>query len=150
MVSHLDALLGPTFRRFCESYEQNNARELISSADDLAQQARELSNVSGRQLSSTFWHLVIKPIASHVSRLIEEGSRRSEIATAPSLKLATGVQKADLAKVNSQIRVLCRLSNRGQGRASQVRVAAELPKSVMELELLDPLGPFELDGSSGE
>jgi len=149
ILGEIDVLLGPAFRKFCESCERQDMRGIIKRASDLRDQAKRFCSSSGPRMNSVLWNLVVIPIAHHVVKLLDEGSRQSEASTTPSLKLAADVLKLDLMRLDREMSFPCRLRNQGEGRALSIMAEPDLSGlPVAELNILDPRNPFEIDGDS--
>src|SRR5262249_5293533 len=148
ILSEIDVLLGPAFRKFCEACERQDTKEVIKRAPDIRELAQRYSSSSGIKTNSTLWHLTVSRIAKHTLHLVEEGSARSRAATIPSLGLATKVFKMDLTRPHRQMALSARLVNKGEGRAINVVLEAVATTPSVELVLLDPSKSFEISGES--
>jgi AAA domain-containing protein len=148
LLRDLDILLGPAFRKFCETCERHDGPATIRRATELREQLQRYAIAGETRRQSTLWKGVIEPVIQHLGRLLDEGTARSEASTAPDLKLATSALKLDLSQPNRQMAVSCRLLNRGQGRAVRVRLERLNVPLPIELEVLDPKLPFDLAGNA--
>ncbi len=147
ILANIDRLLGPAFRKFCESCERHEDSNVIRRVPEIREQLAASGSVSNELRSySRLWHEIVQPVFQHIEVLLDEGLRRSEIAASPSLSLAEGVVKLDLTGRGPQP-FSCRLLNRGDGRALEV---AGVPASQgsIKLDILDPSQPFEVGGRS--
>ena len=148
ILSEVDILLGSTFRKFCESCERQDTKSTIKRAPDLKEQAVRILSSAKTRGDSVLWNLIVVKITRHVLKLVEEGSSRSEAAITPSLKLVSSIIKLDLSRINREMSFSCRLINRGEGRALKVTMEAEPLGLPIEIRVLYPKGPFEIDGLS--
>jgi len=148
ILSEIDILLGSTFRKFCESCERQETKGIIKRGPDLREQALRILSSTEARTDSVFWNLIIDRMARHVLKLVDEGSRRSEAAITPSLKLVSGIIKLDLSRVGREMTFSCRLINQGEGRASKVIIEPDLSGLPIAIRVVEPKGPFEIDGLS--
>ena len=148
ILNEVDILLGAAFRKFCESCERQEMKDIIKRAPDLREHAQRLCSYREPRTNSVLWNLVVARIAQHIVKLVDEGSRQSEAATTPSLKLASSIFKLDLFKCGREMTFSCRLMNHGEGRASKVTVEPDISGLPLELRILEPKGPFEIGGGS--
>jgi hypothetical protein len=148
-LRELDILLGVSFRKFCESCERHASQDTARRADELRTQTERLLTASGHTRSySMLWSTVVKPVVTHVSDLVEEGTRQSEELNRPSLGIVRGPLKVDLGTCGRPTTVSCRLLNNGHGRALRVDMVVNTTDLPVEVELVEPSRPFELAGSS--
>ncbi len=150
ILGEIDMLLGPAFRKFCESCERQDTGGILKRVPDIKEQAQRSSLPSGSRANSTLWHLTVGRIARHILQLAEEGSQKSVVATTPSLKLATNIFKLDLSIVNREMTFFCRLANRNEGRASNVKMKPDPLVLKVQLKILDPREPFDIGGKSDQ
>lgn len=148
ILSDLDILLGTTFRKFCECCEQQNTKGIINRAPGLNEQVKKILTSSRLRENSVIWNLIIEKTARHVLNLIDEGIRRSKIEITPSLRLASSNLKLDLFRLRKEMTFSNRLENQGRGRALNINMIADLSREVGKIRILEPNGPFEIDGSS--
>lgn len=152
ILTEVDFLLGPAFRKFCESYEDHDTRGLIRRAPELRKQALQAYALNDdrakRRQNSTLWHLVANRIARHIVAIVDEEIGRSEAATTPALRLATSILKLDLSRCEREMTFSCRLVNAGEGRASKVTVVPDLAGVPGVLRILEPSGEFDVGGNS--
>jgi hypothetical protein len=148
LLSDIDKLLGAAFRKFCESCERLETKGIIKRAPDLKDQAQQVSSSSDQRRNSTLWNLVIVQIAQHIIQLVEEACRQSQAAITPSLKLASNIFKVDLARIEREMTFSCRLVNEGEGRASKIRVVANLTDLPVDIKIVEPKSAFEVAGES--
>ncbi len=144
ILSEIDVLLGPTFRKFCESCERHETKRIIRRIPDLKEQAQRCISLPGHRSNSTLWNLTVAQIARHVVQLVDEASRKTEAAITPSLKLATNEFKLDLSRLNREITFSCRLVNSGEGHALKVTVEPDLAGLPIELKILEPKAAFDM------
>jgi len=148
ILSEIDVLLGPNFRKFCESCERQETKKVIKRIPDLRDQATRSFSSPGVLSNSTLWNLVVSKVGNHILNLVDEASLRSQAATTPSLGLANNVFKLDLSKSNREATFSCRLKNRGEGRALNVNAEPDLSGLPIEINILEPKGLFEVSGES--
>ena len=106
ILSEIDVLLGPAFRKFCEACERQDTRDVIKRAPDVREISLKYSSATGVKTNSTLWHLTVSNIGKHCLGLVDEGTVKSRAATIPALGLATKLVKTDLTRVNSQRGIL--------------------------------------------
>jgi hypothetical protein len=148
ILSEVDILLGPSFRKFCENCERQDTKGIVKRVPDLREHAIRISSSTGKPTNSVLWNLITVKIARHVLKLLDEGSRRSEAATTPSLKLVSTIIKLDLSRIGREMTFSSRLVNRGEGRALKVTMEPDLSGFPIEIWIQEPKRPFEIDGSS--
>lgn len=147
ILATIDRLLGPAFRKFCESCERHDDADVIRRVPEIREQLAASGNVSNDPRPySRFWQEFVEPVCRHIEVLLDEGLRRSEIAASPLLSLADAVLKLDLTARGLQ-GFSCRLLNRGDGRGLEV-AAIPAPQGSVKVELVEPSQPFELGGRS--
>jgi hypothetical protein len=148
IISEIDVLLGPNFRKFCESCERQETDRIIKRIPDLKDQAQRSIASPGQRANSTLWNMTVAQIGRHILKLVDEATLRSEEATTPSLKLASDVIKLDLSILDREMTFFCRLLNKGKGRASDITLEADLSKLPLEIKILQPKGAFDVAGGS--
>lgn len=148
ILSEVDVLLGPTFRKFCEHCERGEMEGIVGRASSLREQAQRSSSPSEPYTNSTLWNLVTARIGRHIVELVDEGSRLSEMATTPSLKLASSVFKLDLSRLHREMNFSCRLVNSGKGSSFNISVEPDLSGFPVEIKILQPKDAFEIAGDS--
>jgi hypothetical protein len=151
LLREIDLLLGASFRKFCESCEQHEAQDTLRRGEQIRAQLIRLSAVGGdRRSYSRLWNLVVRPSIEHVSALLEEATRQSELFNRPELSLEGGAVKMDLGSCERPTTVSSRLSNSGHGRALRIDIDADSAASLVELQLLEPTRPFDLAGNTSQ
>jgi len=148
IISEIDVLLGPIFRKFCESCERQETDRIIKRIPDLREQAQRSISSPGHQVNSTLWNMTVAQIGRHILKLVDEATLKSEEATTPSLKLASDVFKLDLSILDRKMTFSCRLLNKGEGRASDVTFESDLSKLPLDIKILQPREPFDIAGES--
>lgn len=148
ILSQIDVLLGPTFRKFCESCERQETKGIVKRAPSLREQAQRSFSSTAPFTNSTLWNLVVVRIGQHIVKLVDEGTRQSEAAATPSLKLASSVFKLDLSRLHREMIFSCRLLNRGEGTALKITVEPDVSGLPVEIRILEPKGTFEVGGNS--
>ncbi|GAF87288.1 unnamed protein product, partial [marine sediment metagenome] len=63
ILSEIDVLLGPNFRKFCESCERQETNRIIKRIPDLREQAQRSFSSPGPRSNSTLWNLSVAQIA---------------------------------------------------------------------------------------
>ena len=139
----VEVLLGPLFRKFCESCERHEANRIPRRAKDLRYQLQRTLDSLRVDSSHRLKKTILEPIAIHISHLLEEGTRTSEEMTTPSIRIASNTIKLDLDQ-GGHVVFPVRVVNDGDGPARSVRV--EPPKSTGSptLSVLEPPEPFDL------
>ena len=140
----VEVLLGAVFRKFCESCENYEAKDIPRRARDLRNQLQRALDSLGSDPDQRLRRLVWEPVVKHMSRLIEEGTRTSEEMMTPSLVIAGGEFKLDLARSTEAVVFPARVVNEGDGTAHAVRVRAAGQIGSMTLDVSEPPEPFEL------
>ncbi len=148
IISEIAILLGPTFRKFCESCERQENHKIIGRIPDLKLQVQMLISSPGSKVNSTLWNRTVLKIGRHLEKLINEATLKSEAATKPKLKLASNVFKLDLSAVNKEMIFYCGLQNKGEGRALNVSIDLGFEKRKFEIKIIEPKGNFEVAGDS--
>ena len=148
ILSEIDLLLGPSFRRFCESCERQEIPGVIQRAPDLRAQVNRYLSGTKSHLNSTIGSLVLEPTARHVLTIVDQGTRKSETATTPSLSLANDLIKLDLTRCDTETTFSSCLVNKGEGMALEVGLESDLSGLPLDLTLRDPRGLFEIGGQS--
>ena len=147
ILSEVDLLLGPAFRKFCESCERQEIHGVVQRAPDLKAQVNRLSR-SKVHANCTIGSLIFAPAARHILEIVDQGIQKSEEATTPSLSLANDLIKLDLAESDTEISFSSRLLNKGDGIALQVAPEFDLSGLPLDLTLKNPKGSFEISGQS--
>ena len=149
-IREVDIILGSGFRKFCENCERHEAQDAVRRASELRDQIARLSaGRSDTRTYSTLWTTVVQPVITHVSDLLEEGTRQSEEANRPALAIEKNSLKLDLATCDRPTSVSCRLINSGPGRA--IRIDLNLTSNgntPAEVELVEPQRPFDMPATS--
>jgi len=144
LLREIDALLGPVFRKFCESCERHDATEVLRRASELRHHLERVQNAYKADAPYALWGTVLSPIFSHVSSLTEEGMRATDQFTAPDVAIVGGTFKLDLSVKERSTTFPVRLRNDGQGMAYGLRLLGEGVDVGAHLELCDPSQPFDL------
>lgn len=141
----LDVVIGPTFRRLCEAYEQNDDAEVLRRGPEfLANVKAHIPGPGDARLRSSTWTSTVAPILDHVSRLVAEAMSRGEIALAPTLKLRNGTTKAELRYSGREIFLSFSLRNSGRGHAHDVSMQSGPVTPPSQLTLIEPATPFQI------
>jgi hypothetical protein len=148
IISQIDVLLGPLFRKFCESCERQETNKIIKRIPDLREQTQRLISSSTHHINSTFWHMSVNRIGRHIIALLDEATIKSKAAITPSLKLASDIFKLDLNVLDRGMHFSCRLLNMGEGRALGVSFKANISNLPIDIEILEPRGDFDVSGGS--
>jgi hypothetical protein len=149
LLRELDVLLGAAFRKFCESCERHDDVGVLRRAAEIREHlSRSVPSATDPRAHSQLWKSSVQPAYRHVEALLDEGTRRSEVAASPALSLANAQLKLGLRGRGRETAFSCRLVNRGDGRALQVMVIFAALEGVGEIELLDPGQPFDVAAHS--
>jgi len=148
IISEIDVLLGPIFRKFCESCERQETDRILKRIPDLRDQTHRSISSPGRRANSALWNMTVAQIGRHIVKLVDEATLKSEEATTPSLMLASDVFKLDLSILGREMTFSCRLLNKGEGRASDVTFESDLSKLPLDIKILQPRGAFDVAGCS--
>jgi len=143
VLSHVEMLLGGAFREFCIAYERGNTEKVVSHLNEIRQQAQN-TYTSNSHADSVIWHLLVKPLAAHVSLLMDEANRFCKVAVTPALKLATDSFKVDLARAERPFDISARLINEGSGNAQRIRLHTSA--SPVHMKIASPRDAFDLAG----
>jgi hypothetical protein len=144
----VDILLGPAFRKFCESCEKQESRSIIDRAKSLRTPLQEYDRKAAPHRDAAVWHNVVLPAIRHVTTLLDRETRATEVATSPALLLDDHVSKADLSIPQKRIPVMCSVRNAGNGRALNISMTST--DSTIQFAVLEPPDPFDLDGESSQ
>ncbi len=140
----IEVLLGSLFRKFCESCERYEAEGIPRRARDLRRQLqRTLDSLDG-DLGHRIRTMVLEPVATHMSRLVEEGTRASEEMMRPSIQIASSTFKLDLARHGDDLVFPACVINDGEGTARSVQVKAVGSAGSPVLSASEPSDPFDL------
>jgi hypothetical protein len=148
IISEIDILLGPIFRKFCESCEQQKTDMIIKTIPDLRDQTLRSISSPGHRTNSTLWNMAVAQIGPHIVKLVDQARLKSEEATTPCLELASDLFKLDLSVLDREMLFSCRLLNRGEGRATDVTFECDLSKLPLDMKILQPRGAFDVAGGS--
>ena len=140
----VEMLLGALFRKFCESCENHEAERIPRRAWDLRHQLQRILDSLAGELDHRLRALVLDPVASHMSRLIEEGTRTSEEMMMPSIKIIGGTFKLNLARYGDDVLFPASVINDGDGTAHSVRVKTVKSVGSPVLSASEPSDPFDL------
>lgn len=148
ILNELENMLGTAFRKFCESCERRESREIVRRAPNIQELASRILESNESRKNSVLWALVESPCIRHIKEFVDDEVLSTEIDTIPSLKLASDKLKLDLTKCNREMTFSCRLLNKGDGRASNVRAEFALSQLPAEIRIVEPKGHFEVGGQS--
>ena len=140
----VEILLGPLFRKFCESCENHEADRIPRRAKDLRYQLQRTLDSLRIDSSHRLKKTVLEPIATHISRLLEEGTRTSEEMTTPSIQIANNTIKLDLDRQEGHVDFPLRIINDGDGPARSVRAGPPKSPGSPTLSVLEPSEPFDV------
>ena len=143
-LREVEVLLGAVFRKFCESCERYEAESVPRRAHDLAQQQRRVLDSLDGDLDHRLRRDVLEPVARHMSRLIEEGTRASDEMLTPKLAIAGRAFKLDLSRGAEHVLFPARVVNDGGGTARAVGVRSTGSAGSATLGMREPAEPFEL------
>src|SRR3990172_3396991 len=74
ILSEVDVLLSPSFRKFCESCERQHADGVIKRAASLREQAHRIAYHKGARTNSVLWNMVVARVARHIMDLVDEAN----------------------------------------------------------------------------
>ncbi|NQS89357.1 ATP-binding protein, partial [Patescibacteria group bacterium] len=148
ILSEIDILLGPTFRKFCEACERQDMNSVIKRAPDLKKQTLQFISSSETRTNSVLWNQVPNRIALHIIKLVNESTHKAGEVTTPFLKLSSNIFKIDLSTVDKEVTFFCRLLNEGQGRAIKIIPKFDTSKLPIEISIKDPREAFEIEAES--
>ena len=148
ILAEVDILLGPSFRKFCESCERNDIKRILKLVLDIQEQARRVISMTGARTDSTVWNLVTSRVASHISKIADEAIQRSRGQTTPSLRLSASTFKIDLSRAGRETTFASHLLNGGQGRASGITFEADVSGLPIKMEIREPKPPLDVGGHS--
>ena len=141
----LEVLLGTVFRKFCESCEKYEAERIPRRAKDLSRILQRTIDVLGEDEHHRLQRIVLEPVATHMSRLVEEGTQASDEMMKPSLQIVGGTFKLDLDRGDQQDVVFpARVVNDGDGTAHGVGVRLTCSPGKAALSASEPSSPFDL------
>ena len=140
----VEVLLGTLFRKFCESCEKHEAEQIPIRVRDLRRQLQR--TVDSFDDDSAHWvrRVVLEPVATHMSQLIEEGTRASEEMVTPLIQIVGGTFRLDLTSGDGDVVFPARVINDGDGTAHAVHVRSGGPPGSPALSASDPSSPFDL------
>lgn len=148
ILGEVDILLGPSFRKFCESCERNDAEGTLKRVSDVQQQTERAISPAVARTESTLWNLVTEKIASHISKIADEAIQRSRGQVTPSLRLSTARFKIDLSQAGREIIFSSHLVNDGEGRACDIQFEAKTIEPTLRLAIIEPKPPFDVNSHS--
>lgn len=148
ILNDLENMLGTAFRKFCESCERRDSREIVKRAPDIQEFAKRILESHDSRKNSVLWSVIVSPCILHANELVDNQVLSTEIDTIPSLKLASDKLKLDLTKCHREMTFSCRLLNKGDGRASNVRAEFASSGLPVEIKIVEPKGHFEVGGQS--
>ena len=140
----VEVLLGTLFRKFCESCENHEAERIPRRVRDLRGQLQRTLDSFDADLGHRLRKVVLEPVATHMSHLIEEGTRASEEMMTPSIQIFGGTFKLDLSRGDDDVVFPARVINDGDGTAHAVRIRSGEPPGSATLSASDPSSPFDL------
>lgn len=144
ILRDVEVLLGTLFRKFCESCEKYEGEQIPMRARDLQRQVQRAIDSLNEGLGYRLGRLVLEPVANHVSKLIEEGTRASEEMMMPSVRIAGDVFKLNLTDAAGEVVFPARVVNEGDGTAYAIRIEQAEAANGIELSASEPPLPFDL------
>jgi len=147
ILGEVDILLGPLFRKFCESCERSDVEGILGRVTDIQNQARRIHSKTAAHNDSTLWSIVTLRVAAHISEITDEAIQRSRGQTTPSLGLSAYTFKIDLSRAGRETTFAAHLLNQGEGRATGITFEADL-SVIPSIELIEPKPPFDIGGHS--
>lgn len=138
----VEVVLGPNFRKFCESCERQELQQIAQKHHlVLAQSAKTLSE-AGAMSDSALWHELVRPACALAQRLANEG--RGMASVQPSIRVTSSGIRLDLARVGGEHQVPVRIENSGDGDAYAVAVCVQSSSSSADVRVVEPRGPIDL------
>ena len=136
LLREIEVLLGPLFRKFCESCERHAVEDVPRRAKELRHHMQRFEDWFEDDTTHRLWVSVFYPVVEHVSRLIEEGTQASDELTTPKLAIAGDVFKLDLSGTEGGATFPARIQNLGEGPAYGIRLLTIEKESDFRLESL--------------
>ena len=140
----VEVLLGTLFRKFCESCEKHEAEQIPIRVRELRRQLQRTLDSFDDDSAHWIRRVILEPVATHMSQLIEEGTRASEEMVTPSIQIVGGTFRLDLTSGNGDVVFSTRVINEGDGTAHAVRFRSAGAPGSAELSASDPSSPFDL------
>ena len=141
----VEVLLGTLFRKFCESCEKYEAERIPRRAKDLSRILQRTIQVLDEDVHHRLQRIVLEPVATHMSCLVEEGTQASDEMMKPSLQIVGGTFKLDLDRGDQQDVVFpARVANDGDGTAHGVSIHLDCSTDTAALSASEPSTPFDL------
>ena len=144
----VEVLLGTLFRKFCESCEKHEAEQIPIRVRNLRRQLQRTLDSFDDDSAHWIRRAVLEPVATHMSQLIDEGTRASEEMVTPSIQIVGGTFRLDLTSGNGDVVFAARVINEGDGTAHTVRFRSAGAPGSAELSASDPSSPFDLAPSA--
>ena len=144
VLNEVEVLLGKVFRKFCENCEKHEGEQIPIRAKELRTEVQRTLDSLVDGSSYRVELRVLKPVAEHVSQLIEEGTRTSEEMMMPSLKIVGDVFKLDLISAAEEVVFPVRMVNEGDGTAHGIWIGGGELGSGSGLSVSEPPEPFDL------
>lgn len=148
ILSEIEMLLGPAFRKFCESCERQESNRIIDRVPQLRKYVSQVVAPKPATPASVLHLESVAPIARHVIWLLDEGVRSTQRITSPRLSLTATVVKAELGRRDWPVTFRVRLLNEGNGSALQTEVIPDTTRMAAKLELIEPGPRFDMAGKS--
>ena len=140
----VEVLLGTLFRKFCESCEKHEAEQIPLRVRDLRRQLQRTLDSFDGDSGHRIRRVVLEPVATHMSLLIEEGTRASEEMVTPLIQVVGGTFRLDLTSGDGDVVFPARVINDGDGTAHAVHVRSAGPPGSPTISASDPSSPFDL------
>jgi hypothetical protein len=141
-LTKIDGLLGPLFRKFCESCENHDLKKVAVRTDELGKYLSNLRSDHTGEVHSVFWKNKIEPIYYQVESLLEQGVEDSEKYSIPDVKAVVDDYKIDLNDSRKELVIPMRVRNFGLGSAHKIKLKCNC-KDV-SITIVEPTDPFEL------
>ena len=144
LLREIEVLLGPLFRKFCESCERHAAEDVPRRAKELRHHMQRFENWFEDDTAHRLWISVFYPVVEHVSRLIEEGTQASDELTTPEVAVVGGVFKLDLRDTEGGATFPARIQNLGEGPAYGIHLSIIEKEAAFRLRVTEPREKFDL------
>lgn len=144
VLHDVEVLLGPQFRKFCESCERYSAEDISRRATDLRRQVRRTFESLHHEPRPWIRTTVLGTVATHMSKLIDEGTESSERMMTPAIEVVGGTFKVDLEGQSDGVVFSVRVKNSGEGTAHGVHISPAPTVASPVLSMSVPTAPFDL------
>ncbi len=141
-LTNVDSLLGPLFRKFCESCENHDLEKVSARTEELGKYLTNLNNSHSGEVHSNFWKEKVQPIFSQVEQLLEQGVEDSEKYSTPDVRAVVDDYKIDLNDSSKEHLFPIRIRNFGLGSGHKIKFNCSCDN--VSLVITEPSEPFDL------